>query len=144
MGGEKEQKKKREEKKSLISLVANKEQLKTITGKIPNLDITSNPTTVIYPSAIGLSKNLLANNGSAGIRIVQDDFCQLLIRKFGKAIVSSSANISGTNSPRKFSEISNEIRLGVDYIVNLRHDQLMIKPSTILMINEDENITKIR
>ena len=136
--------KKREEKKSLISLVANKEQLKSITGKIPNLDITSNPTTVIYPYAIGLSKNLLANNGSAGIRIVQDDFCQLLIRKFGKAIVSSSANISGTNSPRKFSEISNEIRLGVDYIVNLRHDQLMIKPSTILMINEDENITKIR
>lgn len=136
--------KKREEKKSLISLVANKEQLKTITGKIPNIDITSSPTTIIYPFAIGLSKNLLANNGSAGIRIVQDDFCQILIKKFGKAIVSSSANISGKNSPKKFSEISNEIRSGVDYIVNLRHDQLMITPSTILMINEDENITKIR
>ncbi|MAU37271.1 MAG: translation factor Sua5 [Flavobacteriales bacterium] len=136
--------KKRAENKSLISLVANKEQLKNLTGNIPNIDITSSPTTIIYPSAIGLNKNLLADNGSAAIRIVQDEFCQRLITKFGKAIVSSSANISGKPSPKNFSEISTEIKSSVDYIVNLRHNELMIMPSKILIINENGNITKIR
>ena len=136
--------KKRAENKSLISLVANKEQLKNLTGNIPNIDITSSPTTIIYPSAIGLNKNLLADNGSAAIRIVQDEFCQRLITKFGKAIVSSSANISGKPSPKNFSEISTDIKSSVDYIVNLRHNELMIMPSKILIINENGNITKIR
>ena len=136
--------KKRAENKSLISLVANKEQLKNITGNIPNIDITSSPTTIIYPSAIGLNKNLLGDNGSAAIRIVQDEFCQRLITKFGKAIVSSSANISGKPSPKNFSEISTDIKSSVDYIVNLRHNELMIMPSKILIINENGNITKIR
>ena len=136
--------KKRAENKSLISLVANKEQLKNITDNIPNIDITSSPTTIIYPSAKGLNKNLLADNGSAAIRIVQDEFCQRLITKFGKAIVSSSANISGKPSPKNFSEISTEIKSSVDYIVNLRHNELMIMPSKILIINENGNITKIR
>ena len=136
--------KKRVKNKALISLVANKKQLKNITGNIPNLDITSSPTTVIYPSVIGLSKKLLSKNGSAAIRIVQDNFCQQLIQYFGKAIVSTSANISGVNNPKQFSEISEEIKKNVDYIVNLRHDELMSTPSAILMINEDGSITKIR
>ena len=101
--------KKRDENKSIISLVANKEQLKTITGSIPNIDITSSPTTIIYPYAVGLNNSLLADNGSAAIRIVQDEFCQRLITKLGKAIVSSSANISGKPSPKNFSVISTEI-----------------------------------
>ena len=75
---------------------------------------------------------------------MQDEFCQRLIIKFGKAIVSSSANISGTPSPENFSEISTEIKSSVDYIVNLRHNELMIMPSKILIINENGNITKIR
>ncbi|MBC8474470.1 MAG: L-threonylcarbamoyladenylate synthase [Cryomorphaceae bacterium] len=136
--------KKRVDSKSLISLVADKKQLKKITGYIPSLDITSSPTTIIYPSAVGLSKKLIASNGSAAIRIVQDDFCKKLIKKFGKAIVSTSANISGAASPKKFSEISEEIKKNVDYIVNLRHDELMTTPSAILIINEDGSITKIR
>ena len=136
--------KKRADSKSLISLVADKKQLKKITGYIPSLDITSSPTTIIYPFAVGLSKKLVASNGSAAIRIVQDDFCQQLIKKFGKAIVSTSANISGATSPKKFSEISEEIKKNVDYIVNLLHDDLMAIPSAILMIHEDGSITKIR
>ena len=136
--------KKRADSKSLISLVANKKQLKKITGYIPSLDITSSPTTIIYPFAVGLSKKLVASNGSAAIRIVNDNFCQQLIKNFGKAIVSTSANISGATSPKKFSEISEEIKKNVDYIVNLRHDDLMAIPSAILMIHEDGSITKIR
>ena len=136
--------KKRNNSKALISLVANKKQLKDITGKIPELDITSQSTTIIYPSAIGLSKKLLADNNSVAIRIVQDDFCKKLITSFGKAIVSTSANISGEPNPKEFSEISNEIKNNVDYIVNLRHKELMTTPSQILMINDDGRSTKIR
>ena len=136
--------KNRDNSKAFISLVADKKQLKNITGYIPNLDITSNPTTIIYPSAVTLSKKLLASNGSAAIRIVQDDFCQELIKNFGKAIVSTSANISGSTSPKQFSEISKEIKKNVDYIVNLRHNELMATPSAILMIDKDGNNTKIR
>ena len=130
--------KRRLESKALISLVANKKQLMEITGFIPNLDITSKPTTIIYQNVIGLSTKLLANNGSAAIRIVNDEFCKKLILTFGKAIVSTSANISGECSPKNFSEISKEIKTNVDYIVNLRHNELMTTPSSILMINKDE------
>jgi L-threonylcarbamoyladenylate synthase len=136
--------KRRAESKALISLVADKKQLEIITGNIPDLDITSSPTTIIYPSALKLSSKLLSSNGSAAIRIVQDDFCQQLIRKFGKAIVSTSANISGEANPKKFSEISAEIKKNVDYIVNLRHDEFMTTHSAILMINEKGEIRKIR
>ena len=136
--------KKRVDSKALISLVANKQQLKSITKTIPNLDITSKPTTIIYPNAKGLGNNVLAENGSAGIRIVQDKFCQRLILSFGKAIVSTSANIGGEMAPKQFSEISKEIKKNVDYIVNLRQNELMAIPSSILMINKDTSITKIR
>ena len=136
--------KKRQDSKALISLVTDKKQLKSTTGNIPNFDITSKPTTVIYPEAIGISTNLLAKDGSAAIRVVQDDFCQQLIQLFGKAIVSTSANISGNISPKQFSEISEEIKNNVDYIVNLRQNELMSTPSTILLINEDGSVKKIR
>ena len=136
--------KKRLDSKALISLVASKEQLKSITETIPDLDITSSPTTIIYPKIKGLGQNLLAENGSAAIRITQDTFCQKLIFSFGKAIVSTSANISGEMTPKQFSEISEEIKKNVDYIVNLRQNELMSTPSSILMINEDTSITKIR
>ena len=136
--------KKRDDSKALISLVADKRQLKSITGHIPNIDITSMPTTIIYPSAAGLSKKILATNGSSAIRIVQDAFCKRLIKDFGKPIVSTSANISGSASPGRFSEISEEIKKSVDYIVNLKHNQLMDTPSKIIIINKDASITKIR
>jgi len=136
--------KKRQDSKALISLVADEKQLKNITGSIPEFDITSTPTTVIYPNAKGISSNLLAENGSAAIRIVQDDFCKQLIQLFEKPIVSTSANVSEKESPKQFSEISEEIKDNVDYIVNLRQNELMSTPSTILLINKDGSIKKIR
>ena len=136
--------KKRTDNKALISLVASKEQLKSITETIPDLDITSSPTTVVYPNIKGLNQMLLSENGSAAIRIVQDKFCQKLILSFGKAIVSTSANISGEIAPKQFSEISKEIKNNVDYIVNLRQNELMANPSSILIINEDTSVRKIR
>ena len=91
-----------------------------------------------------LNKKLLSKDGSAAIRIVQDKFCQEIITKIGKPIVSTSANISGESSPTKFSEISEDIKQNVDYIVNLRKNEIMTKASTILIINKDGTKTKIR
>ena len=136
--------KKRENSNALISLVADKNQLQEHTTVSIQQAENSLPTTIIYQQVCGLTSNLLGENKSAAIRIVQEDFCKQLIQLFGKAIVSTSANISGNQSPKQFSEISNEIKKNVDYIVNLRQNELMFTPSTILMINKDGSIKKIR
>ena len=138
--------KKRVDSKSLISLVADKKQLKKITGYIPSLDITSSPTTIIYPFAVGLSKKLVASNGSAAIRIVKDNFCQQLIKNFGKAIVSTSANISGAITPTSFDSIDQQILDGVDYIVPLTKEgaKADVIPSRVVKINSEGQIQIIR
>ena len=136
--------KKRKESKALISLVANTNQLKKLCGKIPKEALNENPTTIIYNQVTGLANNLLAPNGSAGIRIAQDEFCKELIKVFGKPIVSTSANISGEHSPINFSEISEEIKKNVDYIVNLRQNEDMEMPSVILHVNSDGSLKKLR
>jgi len=136
--------KKRVDSNALISLVADKNQLQEHTTVSIQQAENCLPTTIIYQQVCGLTSNLLGENKSAAIRIVQDDFCKQLIQLFGKAIVSTSANISGNQTPKQFSEISDEIKNNVDYIVNLRQNELMSTPSTILMINEDGSIKKIR
>jgi L-threonylcarbamoyladenylate synthase len=136
--------KKRVDSKALISLVANKNQLQEHTEINIQQAENSLPTTIIYQQVCGLTSNLLGENKSAAIRIVQDDFCKQLIQLLGKAIVSTSANISEDQTPKQFSEISDEIKKTVDYIVNLRQNELMSTPSTILMTNEDGSIKKIR
>ena len=102
--------KKKIESKALISLVCNKAQLQNITNSIPDFDITTKPTTIIYPNITGLDTSLLGVDGSAAIRIVTDGFCKELIQKFGKPIVSTSANISGKESPKQYSEISEDLQ----------------------------------
>ena len=114
------------------------------TNHIPKFNITDQPTTVIYPNVIGLSNNLLPKDRSAAIRIPSDEFCFELINKFKGAIVSTSANISGEESPKQFSDISNHIKNNADYIVNLRQDERMETPSVILKIETNGKITKIR
>jgi L-threonylcarbamoyladenylate synthase len=136
--------KKRTESKALISLVSDKTQLQNITNSIPNFDITTKPTTIIFPNIIGISSNLLAKDSSAAIRIVNDKFCNELIQQFGKPIVSTSANISGSVFPKQFSEITDEIKTNVDYVVNLRQAEIMNKPSQIILINMNGSIKKLR
>jgi L-threonylcarbamoyladenylate synthase len=136
--------KKRVDSKALISLVADKNQLQEHTAISIKQAENNLPTTIIYQQVCGLTSNLLGKNTSAAIRIVQDDFCKQLIQFLGKAIVSTSANISEDQTPKQFSEISDEIKNNVDYIVNLRQNELMTTASTILMINEDGSIKKIR
>lgn len=91
------------------------------------------PTTVIYDNALGLAENVLADNGSVAMRISSDVFCRHLIKRFRKPIVSTSANISGQPAPAIFTEISEDIKQGSDYVVQYRQgDGQRAAPSAII------------
>lgn len=130
--------KKREESKAMVVLLANERDLmKYVAHPDPAvfdfLKEVEKPTTIIYDGALGFADNLLAKDGSIGIRIVKDDFCRHLIKRFRKPLVSTSANISGHSAPSRFSEISEEILKGVDYIVHYRQDDTGLhSPSSII------------
>jgi L-threonylcarbamoyladenylate synthase len=97
------------------------------------LDKSTRPTTVIYEGALGLAQNLVGEDGTIAIRIVREDFCRHLIKRFRKPIVSTSANISGREPPQHFVGISNEIKQGVDYIVKYRQEDDQPAKASILV-----------
>ncbi len=135
--------KNREESKSLVILVSSLEMLQEYISTIPEkaLEIINKqekPTTIIYSQPKGLAKNTIASDDTIAIRIPQHNFCKALIEKFGKPIVSTSANISGEPTPKSFSEISSPILEGVDYVVNLEREKITTKSSTIIKINGEE------
>ena len=142
--------KSRTEAKSLIILLDHIDKLDIYIKKVP--DITgdllasiTNPVTIIYSNARKLAANLIAPDGTVAIRIVKDDFCAELIRRFGKPIVSTSANISGFDPPIVFSQVSLEIKNAVDYIVTYKQDYFTrAKPSTIIRLRDDGMYTIIR
>ncbi len=109
------------------------------------IKVSNNPLTIIYPEAKNLAPNLIAEDGTIGIRIVRDDFCRDLIRAFGKPIVSTSANISGKPAPANFKEISPEIKNKVDYIVKWRqNDMRKARPSSIIKLEKNNEVIIIR
>lgn len=119
--------KQRPEAKSLIVLLADERDVLQYVAApdlqvFDYLDTVSKPTTVVYENVIGLADNLLAADGSAGIRIVKEPFCKHLIKRFRKPIVSTSANISGEPAAPDFFSISPLIKSAVDYIVEYRQD----------------------
>ncbi len=141
--------KKRSESKSLVILVDDFDMLKKYIPKVPKavielLSKTTNPTTIIYDNPAGLAKNVVAEDNTVAIRIVQNEFCRELIRLFGKPIVSTSANISGNPTPKSFNEIEMSILDSVDYVVNLHRDEVNEKSSTILRVNDKGEITVLR
>ena len=134
--------KKREESKSLIVLVSSINMLKKYVS-VPKkalavLKEAKTPTTIIYNNPKGFAPNTIAKDKTIAIRVVQDEFCRKLIKRFGKPIVSTSANISGNPTPKTFKEISQPILEGVDYIVDLHKNKVNTKSSTILKINGDD------
>ncbi len=142
--------KQRDDSKSLIILVAEgRAILKYVAAPNPAIfDILQNsdrPTTVIYDNALGLPDNLVNEDGSIAIRVVKEPFCKALIKRLGKPVVSTSANISGQPAPRIFSEITEVIRKGVDYIVEYRQeDRHLAAPSRIIKLNKNGEIQTIR
>jgi L-threonylcarbamoyladenylate synthase len=141
--------KKRDEKKSMIILLAHENDIKNYAQepdeKIKTLiNNTERPLTIIYPAAKNLANNLINEDGTIAIRIVKDAFCEYLIKAFGKPIVSTSANISGEETAKHFGEISTEIKKSVDYIVEQRQKEKgNAAASKIVKWNED-NIIVIR
>jgi L-threonylcarbamoyladenylate synthase len=130
--------KKRPDEKAMIVLVAEeKDVLKYVAGAdlqvFDYLQQQTRPTTVVYDGAIGLADNLIGKDGSIAIRICNDPFCKHLIKRFRKPIVSTSANISGKSVAKLFPDITNEIKNGVDYIVQYRQDDTTIaSPSSVI------------
>ncbi len=142
--------KQRPEKKSFIILLADKRDiLQYVSQPDPHifdyLETVQKPTTIIYEGAIGIADDLIADDGTAAIRIVNEPFCRHLINRFKKPIVSTSANISGEPSPRFFSEISTDIINQVDYVVRYRQDDATIhQPSSIIKWEKNGSVTVIR
>jgi L-threonylcarbamoyladenylate synthase len=141
--------KKRIDSKALICLVADERMLSRYIKNIPEvaldiIEVAENPTTIIYDNPQNVASNLIASDNSLGIRIPDDEFCFQLLRKFNRAIVSTSANISGQPSPKSFSKISDDILKGVDYVVNLHREKTALKPSSIIKLSSTGLVTIIR
>ncbi len=142
--------KQRPDHKSMIVLLATERELLQYIAapdmEVFNyLDSVTKPTTIIYEGAIGLADNLLGADGTIGIRIVKDEFCKHLIKRLGKPLVSTSANLSGKPSPQVFADIDPVIKAGVDYQVQYRQNDISPKePSSIVKWNRDASVTVIR
>jgi L-threonylcarbamoyladenylate synthase len=135
--------KNRRESKSLIILVDSLKMLQDVIPKIPKeavnyISKSSKPTSIIYKNPIGIAKNCIAIDNTVAIRIVNDVFCKELIKQFGKPIVSTSANTSGSPTPTRFDEIEKTIVKQVDFVVKLKMKDLMNKPSRIISFAKEK------
>ena len=141
--------KKREKNKSMIILVESEKRLQDLVD-VPEMaweimDLSEKPVTIVYENARGLPKELLAEDGSIGIRLVKNEFCKKLISKLNKPLVSTSANFSGDKSPLKFSDISPEIISLVDYTVEEDREKVSeYSGSSVIKIWKDNRIKVLR
>ena len=142
--------KQRQDSKAMLVLVDSSVKVDFYVRDVPEvawdlIDLADKPLTIIYSGARNLAANLLAEDGSVGIRVTNEDFSKRLCQQFRKAIVSTSANISGQPSPKNFSEISEEVKSAVDYIVGYRPEEMSNpKPSSIIKLDKGGVIKIIR
>ena len=142
--------KQRAESKSMLVLIDNFNRIGKYIREVPMLandlvELAESPLTIIYPDAINLPENLIADDGSIGIRVCRHAFCQQLIYRLGRPIVSTSANISGSNSPKRLNEVSKEISEQVDFIVNQKFEgHPTLRPSSIIKLGVKGEVEVIR
>jgi L-threonylcarbamoyladenylate synthase len=142
--------KNRVDSKSLIILLDTDNKLQSYVSEVPDvaydlIEYTEKPLTIIYSGAKNLAKNLINEDGSVGIRIPKHEFCQQLIQRFRKPIVSTSANISGQATPANFNEIAEEIINGVDLVIDLEKESNEKKQqSTIVKLGAGGQFAFIR
>ena len=142
--------KRRSDSKSMLTLLDSPTRLDRYVDDLPEIafnliECSDKPLTIIYSGAKNLATNLIAPDGTIGIRITQEMFSQKLCRQFGKPIVSTSANFSGDPAPSNFSEINKEIFRLVDYAVHYRSDETQkSKPSSIIRLEKNGVIKIIR
>ena len=142
--------KRRADSKAMLVLVDSPVKVDFYVRNVPPvawdlIAMTTKPLTIIYDGARNLAPNLLAEDGSVGIRVTSEAFSKELCFRFRKAIVSTSANISGQPAPAVFSEISEEIKNAVDYVVDFRREETgHPKPSSIIKLGEGGVVKVIR
>ena len=142
--------KQRDDKKALIVLMDSADHLDHYVVDVPAIareliDVAVKPLTIIYEGAYNLAPNLLGEEDSVGIRIPNDQFCHELCARFGKPIVSTSANVSGEPTAKTFADISPTIVNGVDYVVEYRRgDTTPHHPSNIILLSRDGTFKIIR
>lgn len=142
--------KQRADSKAMLVLVDSSVKVDFYVADVPDvawdlIDLADKPLTIIYSGARNLADNLIAEDGSVGIRVTSEAFSHRLCQQFRKAIVSTSANISGQPGAANFSEISEEIKARVDYIVGYRQDDMnRPKPSGIIKLDKGGVIKIIR
>jgi len=142
--------KRRSDSKSMLVLLSGIAMLEKYLDTVPTqalelIEKAAKPTTIIFPGALNLADNLLAPDGSIGIRLTSDPFCRGVIELTGKPLVSTSANISGERSPAVFHEIKPSVRDQVDYLVKWRQtENTPSAPSAIIKLEKDGTITTLR
>ena len=142
--------KRRDDSKALISLVDSDVRLQRYVRNVADvtwdmIELSEKPLTIIFDKVTGLAPNLIAEDGSAGIRVTREEFSKELCFRFQKPIVSTSANISGEPTALTYDEISDEIKDAVDYIVKYnRQCKEKHKPSSIIKMSANGQFASIR
>lgn len=142
--------KRRTNAKAMLALVDSEAKIPFYIPDVPEvawslLDAAVNPLTIIYDGARNLAPNLLAEDGSIGLRVTREPFSNHLCMRMRRALVSTSANISGEPSPHCFAEISPEILEAVDYVCTSRRDEKpSAKPSNIIKLGQGGLVQVIR
>ena len=145
--------KQRDDSKALICLVDSDSRLQRYVRNVPDvawqlidsLKEGDRPTTLILDGAINLAENLIADDGSIGIRITQEPFSKELCFRFQKAIVSTSANISGERAAQNYRDIDPRILEAVDYVCwSRRQEHKPHMPSSIIRLRQDGQVEIIR
>jgi L-threonylcarbamoyladenylate synthase len=140
----------RADSKAMLVLVDSSVKVDFYVSDVPDvawdlIDLATRPLTIIYDGARNLAPNLLSADGSVGIRVTSEPFSHRLCQQFRKAIVSTSANISGAPGARFYDEISEEIKSAVDYIVDYRRDDVTpAQPSSIIKLGHGGTVKVIR
>ena len=142
--------KRSENKHSMLVLCESADMVVRYVDKAPRIafevmEMATKPLTLILPGATGIAANLIPDTGTLGVRVPDHEFCRKLLRKFGRPIVSTSANISGEETPKNLAEVSREIIDGVDFVVNPRFQGKPTgKPSSIIAFGEGGEVKIIR
>ena len=140
----------RDDSKALICLVDSESRLQRYVRDIPNVawdifELSVKPTTIVLDNAVNLAPNLIADDGSIAMRITREPFSKELCFRFQKAIVSTSANISGEPAAQNFCDISEEIINAVDYVCwTRRQEHKPHTPSSIIKLTANGEVTIIR
>ena len=142
--------KRREDSKAMICLVDSANRMQRYLRQVPDVawdlvEYADKPLTLILDGAVNLAPSLIAEDGSIGLRVTKENISHELCYRFERAVVSTSANISGEPSPACFDEITDEIKQGVDYIMRSRQNDLSkSKPSQIIKLGLDGSVQIIR